>query len=118
MSIANTETETIIKAGIIEENDQVEARIEHLRELEAWVGNVYPNKFDRSRISGKEDTISNILAFEPVKEIVKELKHNTPDGEKPNPELKEFLNTKLKDFGNVRISGRLAVPPRVMGKAA
>ena len=28
------------------------------------------------------------------------------------------MNARLKAFGNVRISGRLAVPPRVMGKAA
>jgi lysyl-tRNA synthetase class 2 len=118
MSIANTESQTIFEAGIIEPNDQTEARVEHLKALENLVGNSYPNKFGRSNITGKEDTISNILAFEPVTEIVKELKHNTPEGEKPNPELKEFLNGKLKAFGNVRISGRLAVPPRVMGKAA
>ena len=34
MSIANTTAETIINAGIIEENDQVSARVEHLTELE------------------------------------------------------------------------------------
>ncbi|HEY0457735.1 MAG TPA: lysine--tRNA ligase [Pyrinomonadaceae bacterium] len=118
MSIANTKTETIVEAGIIEENDQVAARVEHLKELETLVGNSYPNKFDRTRISGKEDTISNILAFAPVKEIVKELKNNTPEGEKPNQELKESLNARLKAFGNARVSGRIAVPPRVMGKAA
>jgi lysyl-tRNA synthetase class 2 len=118
MSIANTESQTIFEAGIIESNDQTEARVEHLKALENLVGNSYPNKFGRSQITGKEDTISNILAFEPVTEIVAELKHNTPEGEKPDPELKEFLNGKLKGFGNVRVSGRLAVPPRVMGKAA
>jgi lysyl-tRNA synthetase class 2 len=118
MSIANTESQTIFEAGIIEANDQTEARVEHLKALENIVGNSYPNKFDRSRISGAEDTISKILVFEPVTEIVRELRHNTPEGEKPDPELKEFLNGKLKDFGSVRVSGRLAVPPRVMGKAA
>lgn len=118
MSIANTNTETIIKAGIIEDNDQVQARVEHLKQLESLVGNSYPNKFERSKISGVEDTISNLLAFAPVIEIVKQLKDATPEGEKPDQELKAQLNEKLKAFGNVRISGRLAVPPRVMGKAA
>ena len=118
MSIANTQAETIIQAGIIDDNDQVLARVEHLKALETLVGNSYPNKFERSRISGQEDTISNILAFAPVSEIAKELKDNTPEGEKPDQELKAQLNEKLKEFGNVRVSGRLAVPPRVMGKAA
>src|SRR5215204_7431706 len=118
MSIANTAAETIIAAGIIEENDQVAARVEHLKELEALIGNSYPNKFERSRISGTEDTISNILSFEPVTRLARELKDATPAGEKPDQELKAQLNEKLKEFGNARISGRLAVPPRVMGKAA
>ncbi|MEP7038160.1 MAG: amino acid--tRNA ligase-related protein, partial [Acidobacteriota bacterium] len=118
MSIGNTQSETIFEAGIVEANDQTKARVEHLKELETLVGNSYPNKFERSEISGKEDVISNILAFAPIIEIVKELKDKTPEGEKPDQELKGKLNEKLKEFGNVRISGRLAVPPRVMGKAA
>jgi lysyl-tRNA synthetase, class II len=118
MSIGNTESQTIIEAGIIDDNDQVRARVEHLKQLENLVGNTYPNKFERSNITGREDTISRLTAFEPIKIIVRELKDNTPEGEKPNPELKEALNARLKEFGNVRISGRLAVPPRVMGKAA
>ena len=32
--------------------------------------------------------------------------------------MKEPLNEKLKSLGNVRVAGRLATPPRVMGKAA
>ncbi len=103
---------------IIEPNDQTEARREHLDKLRELVGNVYPNKFERSHVSGDEDTITNLLQFEPVIELVKELKDNTPEGEKPDQELKGQLNEKLKAFGNVRVSGRLAVPPRVMGKAA
>jgi lysyl-tRNA synthetase, class II len=103
---------------IIGHNDQIEARREHLAKLAALIGNPYPNKFERSSISGEEDTISNVLAFQPVAEIVKKLKDSTLEGEKPNQELKESLNAALKDFGNVRVSGRLAVPPRVMGKAA
>lgn len=103
---------------IIEPNDQTEARAVHLEKLRELVGNVYPNKFDRTKITGAEDTITNLVKFEPIIEIVKELKDNTPEGEKPDQELKSRLNEKLKSFGNVRISGRLAVPPRVMGKAA
>lgn len=118
MSIANTNAETIIKAGIIEDNDQVQARVEHLKSLESLVGNSYPNKYERSSITGAEDTISNVVKFAPIVEIVKKLKDATPEGEKPDQELKAELNEKLKAFGNVRISGRLAVPPRVMGKAA
>ena len=106
MSIANTDQKTIIEEGIIEENDQVEARVEHLKEIEKIVGNVYPNKFERSKISGAEDTITNVVEFAPVVEIVKELKEATPEGEKPDQELKAKLNEKLKDLGNVRISGR------------
>jgi lysyl-tRNA synthetase class 2 len=103
---------------IIEPNDQTEARVHHLEKLRELVGNVYPNKFDRTKITGAEDTISNIVNFAPVAELAKELKDQTPEGEKPDQELKARLNEKLKKLGNVRISGRLAVPPRVMGKAA
>ena len=106
---------------IIEPNDQTEARKEHLNKLRALVGNVYPNKFERSKINGAEDSISNILVFEPVAEIVGEIEQiisTLKEGERPAPEIKERLNAKLKELGNVRVSGRLAVPPRVMGKAA
>ncbi len=113
--------ETIIEAGIIDDNDQVQARVEHLKELETLVGNSYPNKYERSKISGAEDTISNLLNYQPVAEIAEEFeahKAELKEGEKPDQELKAALNEKLKAFGSVRISGRLAVPPRVMGKAA
>ncbi len=103
---------------IVDQNDQTEARREHLEKIREIVGNVYPNKFERTKVSGGEDTITNIVNFAPVAEIVKELNANTPEGEKPDQELKAKLNEKLKAFGNVRVSGRLAVPPRVMGKAA
>ncbi len=103
---------------IIEPNDQTEARRVHLEKLRTLVGNVYPNKFERSKVSGEEDTITNLVKFAPVAEIVRQLKDNTPEGAKPDQELKAKLNEKLNEFGSVRISGRLAVPPRVMGKAA
>jgi hypothetical protein len=37
---------------IIEQNDQTAARREHLEKLRELIGNCYPNKFDRSAISG------------------------------------------------------------------
>nr|HMS43233.1 hypothetical protein [Pyrinomonadaceae bacterium] len=94
MSIANTKTKNIIEAGIIDDNDQVLARVEHLKQLENLIGNSYPNKYERSKITGKEDTISAISEFAPVAELVKQLKDATPEGEKPNQEFKAELNEK------------------------
>ena len=81
----------------IEENDQTIARHQHLEALRELVGNVYPNKFDRSEIvePGKEDTITAIVekfrSFEPTEELNRHV---------------------------VRVAGRIASPPRVMGKTA
>src|SRR5205814_7760241 len=100
---------------IIETNDQTEARREHLDAMRALVGNVYPNKFVRSAISGSEDTITNILHYDPVVEIVAEIKAivaTLAERERPPAEIKDALNTRLKEFGNVRIAGRLTTPPR------
>jgi lysyl-tRNA synthetase, class II len=81
----------------IEENDQTNARLAHLEALRQLVGNVYPNKFERSEIvePGKEDTITAVV----------EKFHDF----EPKEELNKFT---------VRLAGRLATPPRVMGKAA
>jgi len=81
----------------IEENDQTTARREHLEALRELVGNVYPNKFERSEIvePGKEDTITAVV--EKFREF------------DPKEELNQF---------SVRLAGRLATPPRLMGKAA
>jgi lysyl-tRNA synthetase, class II len=97
----------------LEENDQTVARRAHLDELRELVGNVYPNKFERSEIvePGREDTISGVVekfrAFEP----------NVPPDGRPTPEELEKSNQQLNDF-IVRLAGRIASPPRVMGKAA
>ncbi|HEY6806064.1 MAG TPA: lysine--tRNA ligase [Pyrinomonadaceae bacterium] len=97
----------------IEENDQTAARREHLESLRALVGNVYPNKFQRSEVveTGREDTISRIVekfhAFEPKSE---------PDTKPPAEEI-ELANQQLNSFV-VRLAGRIASPPRVMGKVA
>ena len=98
----------------IEENDQTRARREHLEALRELVGNVYPNKFVRSDVTESasgEDTISSIVAsfrkFEP----------QVAAGEKPSAEALESANLELKKI-RVRLAGRIAAPPRVMGKAA
>jgi len=102
-----------VSIPFLEENDQTTARREHLEELRQLVGNVYPNKFERSESveSGREDTLTAIVekfrAFEPKSE---------PDG-KPAAEEIELSNQQLNDFV-VRIAGRIASPPRIMGKAA
>lgn len=98
---------------IIGENDQIRARTEHLEELRRLVGNVYPNRFARSEVvePGREDTISAIVEkfhhFEP--QVV--------DGQRPAPEEIELANQQLNAI-TVRVAGRIASPPRVMGKAA
>ena len=100
---------------IIEQNDQTAARREHLEKLRELVGNVYPNKFARSTITGREDTISSITAYRPVAEIsheMAEVKSKLNEGERPPAEIKDALNVRLRAFGNVRIAGRLTTPPR------
>jgi lysyl-tRNA synthetase class 2 len=97
----------------IEENDQTEARRAHLEELRRLVGNVYPNKFERSRATGVEDMITAIVEHEDFKRHVPQVK----EGERPAPEELERANRELNKV-KVRISGRISSPPRVMGKAA
>ncbi len=102
-----------VSIPFLEENDQTVARRQHLETLRHLVGNVYPNRFERTEIveSGKEDTISTIVdkfrAFEP---------RLGPDG-RPAAEELELANQQLNKF-SVRLAGRIASPPRVMGKAA
>jgi lysyl-tRNA synthetase, class II len=95
------------------ENDQTRARHEHLEALRQLVGNVYPNRFVRSEVveSGREDTIAGIVSkfhhFEP----------QVQEGQRPAPEEIELANQQLNAI-TVRLAGRIASPPRVMGKAA
>ncbi|MEJ7578889.1 MAG: lysine--tRNA ligase [Pyrinomonadaceae bacterium] len=99
--------------NFIEENDQTRARREHLEALAALVGNVYPNKFERSRVVNppREDTITAVV------EKYIPLAPKTATGERATPEQHEEANRILNDV-RVRLAGRVAVPPRVMGKAA
>jgi lysyl-tRNA synthetase class 2 len=97
----------------IEDNDQTRARLAHLEALRQLVGNVYPNKYERSQVvkAGREDTITAVVeefrGYEPQK----------VEGERPASEAIELANQELKKV-TVRLAGRIASPPRVMGKAA
>lgn len=98
----------------IEENDQTRARREHLEALRQLVGNVYPNKFARSKITENasgDDTLTSIV------ERFKRFEPRVSEGEKPSAEALESANAELKKI-RVRVAGRIAAPPRVMGKAA
>ena len=97
-----------------EDNDQTAARREHLEALTRLVGNVYPNKFQRTDVTGTtagEDTITLIV------ERFKNREPKVSEGEKPSAEALEAANSELNKI-RVRIAGRIAAPPRVMGKAA
>lgn len=100
-------------APLLEENDQTRVRREHLDGLRRLVGNVYPNKFSRSQIvqRGQDDTIAAIVdkfrAFQPT----------APGNERAAAEEIELANQQLNKI-TVRVAGRIASPPRVMGKAA
>ena len=90
---------------------------------------LYPNKFVRSNVaqnSSGEDTISDIsnehtiagiIDDDSFAEVLKSLARKTEAGEKPSAEELQTVNEKLNKI-KVRISGRIASPPRVMGKAA
>jgi lysyl-tRNA synthetase, class II len=115
-----------VSIPFIEENDQTRARREHLEALRALVGNVYPNRFERSRVTGSEDTISalagedtikRVVAAEAFGELFASIRRKAGAGEKPAPEELEAVNAELNKI-EVRIAGRIATPPRVMGKAA
>ncbi len=98
----------------LEENDQTVARREHLEALRQLVGNVYPNKFARSNVTDTtagEDTITSIVA------VFKKQEPPVQVGEKPSADVLEIANSELNKI-RVRIAGRIAAPPRVMGKAA
>ncbi len=97
----------------IEENDQTRARHEHLEALRRIVGNVYPNKFERSQTieTGREDTITAVL------EKFREFEPQIIEGGRPAAEEIELANQQLNKIV-VRLAGRIATPPRVMGKAA
>jgi len=100
---------------IITPNDQTEARRASLEAIAALVGNVYPNKFVRSPVSGVEDTITALKHFDKVADVearMAEIKAILVEGERPPAEKKDALNEELKALGTVRIAGRLTTPTR------
>ncbi|MDQ3805433.1 MAG: lysine--tRNA ligase [Acidobacteriota bacterium] len=113
----------------IEENDQTRARREHLAEIERLVGNAYPNKFRRTNLAGSpegEDTITALVRPETLKRLAGNeefgaafdlLAGKAAAGERPSAEDLEPVNAGLHKL-RVRVAGRVATPPRVMGKAA
>ncbi len=114
---------------IIEPNDQTEARAEHLEKLRGLTGNVYPNKFVRSRLTGGEDTISAIKLFGRVVAVEREMaevKADLPEGQRPPAEVKDAINERLKaprqcsDRGQADHSaaGEFCSPDRWDGEAA
>ncbi len=100
---------------IIEPNDQTIAREASLKAISALVGNVYPNKFARTSVSGGEDTITALKYFEKLASVesrMAEIKAGLGEGERPPAEKKDPLNEELKALGTVRIAGRLTTPTR------
>jgi lysyl-tRNA synthetase class 2 len=106
-------TMVFMPVPFIEDNDQTQARLQHLEALRQLVGNAYPNKFERSHIVDphREDTITAIV--EQYRSFAPEVR----EGERPAPEPIELANQQLNKI-IVRVAGRIASPPRVMGKAA
>jgi lysyl-tRNA synthetase class 2 len=106
-------TMLLMSVPFIEENDQTRARQEHLEALRQLIGNAYPNKFERSHVvdSQREDTITSIV------EKYRSFQPEVSEGERPAPEPIELANQQLNGV-TVRVAGRIASPPRVMGKAA
>ncbi|MCA1641370.1 MAG: hypothetical protein LC785_05305 [Acidobacteria bacterium] len=98
----------------LDENDQTRARRDHLEAIRALVGNAYPNRFPRTNVTAPpegEDTITSVVEkFKPHEPRVEA-------GARPSPEQLEAANAGLNGV-EVRVSGRVATPPRVMGKVA
>ncbi len=106
--------DALMTVPFLEDNDQTQARRDHLEALRQLVGNVYPNKFERSNVTetiSGEDTITSIV------DTFRKHEPQVAEGQKPLPEGLEAANAELNKI-RVRIAGRIAAPPRVMGKAA
>src|SRR5437667_7108278 len=113
-TIIVSDHDALMTVPFLEDNDQTQARREHLEALRRLVGNVYPNKFERSNVTENpsgEDTITAIV------DTFKKFAPQVAEGQKPSPDDLETANTQLNKI-RVRIAGRIAAPPRVMGKAA
>jgi lysyl-tRNA synthetase class 2 len=99
---------------IVPDNDQTRARAEHLARIQELVGNAYPNEFPRTSLTESaegEDTIASVVA------AFSKHEPEVEEGGRPAPEQLESANAELSGL-KVSVAGRLATPPRVMGKAA
>jgi lysyl-tRNA synthetase class 2 len=105
---------TSIYGSVIPENDQTTARRENLEKITLLVGDAYPNRFRRTRVTNAEEGEDTITS------VVRQFRRYEPqvaEGERPAPEQLEAANAELEKV-TVRVAGRLSTPPRVMGKAA
>jgi lysyl-tRNA synthetase class 2 len=103
-----------MSSPFLDDNDQTRARREHLEQIRELVGNAYPNKFRRSNV------VASLEGEDSITAAVRHFKKHEPAveaGARPSAEQLENANTTLNRT-TVRISGRIATPPRVMGKAA
>ena len=83
----------LMPVPFMEENDQTRAREEHLAALRALVGNVYPNKFERSEVveAGKEDTITAYTREFTESELKKLTEfYKTPVGKKASEKMPQL----------------------------
>jgi len=118
---------TSIYGQVIPENDQTAARRENLEKIARLVGNVYPNGFRRSSAAvgaGAADEAGGAGGAVPredtVTAVVRGFRRHEPEtaaGARPTAEQLDAANAGLNGV-TVRVAGRLATPPRVMGKAA
>ena len=101
-TIIVSDQDVLMTVPFLEDNDQTQARREHLESLRLLVGNVYPNKFERSDVtenSSGEDTITAVAAS------FKKFEPRAAAGQKPSPDDLEAANAKLNKT-RVRIAGR------------
>ena len=101
--------------SIVHQNDQTQARREHLRALAELIGDVYPNAFERSGLSGGEDSITALCELAVVSSAAQQMaaaKAELAEGERLSAELKDDVNARLRNIGTVRTAGRLTTPTR------
>jgi hypothetical protein len=84
----------------IEQNDQTQARLDHLEALRRIVGNAYPNKFERSQTieTAREDTITSIV------EKYREFEPKIVEGERPAAEEIELGQGRVRPSVRWRVA--------------
>src|SRR5882672_12662237 len=80
-TIIVSDHDALMTVPFLEDNDQTQARREHLEALRRLVGNVYPNKFARSNVTENisgEDTITSIT------DAFRKFEPQVAEGQKPS----------------------------------